>query len=124
MYRCIAFLSFLLFFQYSFSIAQTQPAEVVRVDAKPQKAENTDIDTASSAVSDSAALKVQAEQHSNEGKIAKEAKPEKDEDGVDKDDLGYKIGYQIGQWLIPGLLMIIVTIMIFRRSSKGDRPEL
>lgn len=57
-----------------------------------------------------------------------EIKPGKDDksedDGVDKESLGYKIGYQIGSWLIPGILMVIVSILIFRRSRRGERTEL
>ena len=48
---------------------------------------------------------------------AKKGKSQKDE--VDKENLGYKIGYLIGSWLIPGILMILVTVMIFMRARKG-----
>ncbi|PWL32414.1 MAG: hypothetical protein DCO96_02405 [Fluviicola sp. XM-24bin1] len=43
----------------------------------------------------------------------------KEEDEIDKDSLGYKIGYQIGSWLIPGILMILATLMFFYLRKKG-----
>ncbi|MCR9172440.1 MAG: hypothetical protein NXI10_08120 [bacterium] len=52
---------------------------------------------------------------------AKTSKSEKEE--VDKDSLGYKIGYNIGQWLIPGILMLLATIMFIRLSKKNKERQ-
>jgi hypothetical protein len=52
--------------------------------------------------------------------LRQEAKPAKSKkDKVDKDSLGYQIGFQIGSWLIPAILMILATIMFIRLSKKN-----
>lgn len=112
--------SIVLCANYTFS-QTAQPKELIRVEASPGKSET--IDSADRTDQSTNAVPKDTAQTSQENPKAKSS-AKTEEDGVDKDSMGYKIGYQIGSWLIPGILMILVSIMIYRRSrSKEDRPE-
>ncbi len=108
MYRFLLVIA--LLFSVNFAFCETSPKQSEATE--PSEAVETPNDTLtvdSTAIEEDTASIVQQE--------AKSGKPKEDE--AYKESLGYKIGYQIGSWLIPGILMIVVTIMIARRAKKG-----
>jgi hypothetical protein len=121
--KMMRWLLFSLVLCANYALAQpVQPKNEVRVEVTSQKSETMDSTDGTAQIKNAVPGDTS---HPNKENLKATAPKEMEEDGVDKDSLGYKIGYQIGSWLIPGILMVLVSIMIYRRSrSKGNRPEL
>lgn len=102
MYRFLLVLTLLFAANSGFSRTMAKPLDTIDSSDQVALTADTLVDTNIAPAPDST--------------IAKPGKAE--EDGVDKDSMGYKIGYQIGSWLIPGILMVIVSFLIFKRSQR------
>ena len=108
MFRFLLVLTFLFWINFGFS--RTMPKQLPANDTfQPAVALESD-----SIISDTITDSIAGQEL--DSPVVKPNKSK--EDDVDKESVGYKVGYQIGSWLIPGLLMVIVTILIVKRSRR------